>query len=96
MAIVQVLRNGQITLPIEIRRALNLKRGSFLDIKLKGKAVLLVPQTVTDEEGLKRKVSEVINRVRAKNKNIPPEEIEEDIAAAVKAVRAKKQDEATC
>jgi AbrB family looped-hinge helix DNA binding protein len=90
MATVQILRNGQITLPVELRRALKLERGEFLDVRLQGKKVVLTPQTLTTEEEIRKKVSEVVEGIRNKNKNFSAKEIEKDVAKALKATRIPK------
>lgn len=92
ISMVQILRNGQITLPIEIRRFLKLERGGFLNIKLKNNQVLLTPQTITDEAVVaKDRFFTTINKIREKNKDIPLEEIEKAVNEAVLAIRSGKE-----
>lgn len=89
MATVQILMNGQITLPVNIRRALKLQQGSFLDIQLKDNEIVLVPKILVDEAEIIRNASLATANIREKNKDISSEQIEKDIAEAIKAIRAE-------
>jgi AbrB family looped-hinge helix DNA binding protein len=48
MALVRMLRGGQVTLPAEARKALKLKEGDYLDLELTERGVLLKPVAVVD------------------------------------------------
>src|SRR5690242_17089390 len=48
MALVRVLRGGQVTLPAEARKVLKLKDGDYLDLELTERGVLLKPVAVVD------------------------------------------------
>src|SRR5689334_24685506 len=48
MALVRMLRGGQVTLPAEARKALKLKKGDYLDLELTERGVLLKPVAVVD------------------------------------------------
>ncbi len=91
MPTVQLLMNGRIALPTKIMEALKLKRGSFLDVKLRGDEIVLTPQTLTDEKEIDENAARAIESIREKNKNIPLVEVERDVAEAVKAVRKSKE-----
>src|SRR5436190_1101839 len=48
MALVRMLRGGQVTLPAEARKALKLKEGDYLDLEVTERGVLLKPVAVVD------------------------------------------------
>ena len=45
MAIAKVSEKGQLTLPAEIRKKLNIKTGSYLRIAILGEEIRLIPQS---------------------------------------------------
>jgi len=49
MPAVQILRNGQITLPAQIRQALNVKEGDYLEIKIKNGLIYLTPKKLVNK-----------------------------------------------
>ncbi len=50
MQTVQILRNGQITLPAKIRRLLSLKHGDYLEPEIKNKFIVLKPKKLIDSD----------------------------------------------
>src|SRR5689334_21609995 len=48
MALVRMLRGGQVTLPAEARKALKLKEGDYLDLEVTERGMLLKPVAVLD------------------------------------------------
>ena len=50
MALVKLLRGGQLTLPAEARRALKLKEGDYLEAEVVNGGVLLRPVAVVGRE----------------------------------------------
>lgn len=91
MSIVRLLRSGQVTLPTKIREALDLKAGTFLEVGLKGKSIVITPKKLTDKDEAKERIFSLVDKVWKKNKDINPDEVEALVEEAVKAVR-KKQD----
>jgi AbrB family looped-hinge helix DNA binding protein len=47
MPLVKVKDKAQITLPAKLRRALHIQEGDYLEAKLEGNTVVLVPQKIT-------------------------------------------------
>jgi len=47
MALVQVKRKAQITLPVRVRRELGIEEGDYLEAKVEGRRVVLIPQSIT-------------------------------------------------
>ena len=93
MALMRVRRMAQLTLPAEIRRALNVQEGDYLEAKVVKNGVLLKPVAVVERE----RAWERMTRAASQVKDLKPsskEEIaaeEERIAAVVKEFRRKKK-----
>lgn len=64
MALVKVIRNGQITLPAEARKALRLKEGDCLEAEVVEGEVRLKPVAVVDRETVWRRIREAQASVR--------------------------------
>ncbi len=88
MPTVQLKINGQMTLPVKIRRALGLDQGSFLDVQLREGQIVLTPQALVKKAEIRKKAYEATERIRERNKDIPLKEIERDVTEAVKTVRS--------
>ncbi|MGH7059383.1 MAG: AbrB/MazE/SpoVT family DNA-binding domain-containing protein [Stellaceae bacterium] len=50
MTLVRVRRMAQLTLPAEVRRALNVKEGDYLDAEIVDEGVLLKPVAVVERD----------------------------------------------
>jgi AbrB family looped-hinge helix DNA binding protein len=65
MALVRMLRGGQLTLPAEIRKALGIKEGDYLDLRVTNKGdVALKPVTVVDGAEADRQLERILGRVK--------------------------------
>lgn len=64
MTLVKVIRNGQITLPAEARKALRLKEGDYLDAEVIDGELRLKPVSVVDRKAAWRGVREAQASVR--------------------------------
>ena len=62
MSLVKVIRNGQITLPAEARKALRLKEGDDLEAQVVEGEVRLKPAAVVDREAAWKRVMEIVNQ----------------------------------
>jgi AbrB family looped-hinge helix DNA binding protein len=93
MSLVRVRRLAQITLPAEMRRALNVQEGDYLEAEIVDDGVLLKPVAVVERERAWQRIAEVKSRVRDLNPS-PGQtaaEAEEEIAEAVKEFRRTKK-----
>ena len=63
MALVRMLRGGQVTLPAEVRKALNVTEGDYLDLEVTDGAVTLKPVTVVDRAEADRQLDAILSRV---------------------------------
>jgi len=61
MPLVKVLRGGQITMPKELRKVLEIKEGDILEVQMEKNKVVLKPKILVD-----RDVLEAIKTVRSK------------------------------
>jgi AbrB family looped-hinge helix DNA binding protein len=89
MALMRVRRLAQLTLPAEVRRALNVKEGDYLEAHIVKDGVLLKPVAVVERKRAWEKIEKVMSRVRDRKPN-PKEDVtaeEERIAQEVKAYR---------
>ena len=90
MALVRMLRGGQVTLPAEARKALKLSEGDYLDLEVAGGTVTLRPVTVVDRAEADRQLDAILSRVKYVGPEPPPEEEIMDLAAdEARAVRAE-------
>ncbi len=87
MPLVKVIRNGQITIPKGLRATLGIQEGDFLEIKLKGRQMVVIPKVAIDKELAREKFFRVVNEIRASVKDADPEEIAKEIDEAVQTAR---------
>ena len=87
MSVVKLLRRGQITLPAEIRKALELGEGDYREAELVASAVVLVPRSPLDREQAWKRLIRIIERPKWRGPVAEPgedelrEEVVEDIHA---------------
>ncbi len=48
-SLAKVTRNGQITLPSEVRRALEIEEGDLIEVEIEGDRVMLTPKRLVDK-----------------------------------------------
>src|SRR4051794_37230940 len=61
MALVKLLRGGQLTLPAEARRALHLADGDYLEAELVEGGVMLKPVAVVDRAAAWKRLMEIVD-----------------------------------
>jgi len=91
MALVRMLRGGQVTLPAEARKALKISEGDYLDLEVSDGAVTLKPVTVIDRAEADRQLDAILSRVKYIGPEPPPSEdqVMDMAAEEVRAVRAR-------
>ena len=89
MALVRLLRGGQVTLPAELRQKLKLAQGDYLEAEMVENGVLLKPVSVVERERTWQRVLEAPKSVRyiGPQPRPSPEEEEQMIFEAVEASR---------
>jgi AbrB family looped-hinge helix DNA binding protein len=97
MTLMRVRRAAQLTLPAEVRQALNVKEGDFLDAQIVKDGVLLKPVSVTGRDAERRRAWEEIKEIMSRVKDLAPNpnqtitEAEEEIAQEVMAMRREER-----
>ena len=91
MPIVKIGRSRQITIPKKLFDALALKEGDYVEVERRGNRIILTPKLLLDREEAKAELFKLIDRIRKRNEDLKPEEVEEIIAEALEEVRAKKR-----
>jgi AbrB family looped-hinge helix DNA binding protein len=69
MALVKVLRNGQITVPKGVRKVLGIKEGDVLEVALGKTGVVLKPKALIDKQSIlskkgEKKIKEALDAYR--------------------------------
>ena len=94
MAVVRIEERYQVTIPVDIRRELNLEVGDLLEIEAKDGVITLKPITAagSERERAWKRLESVLDRVHLKMKDISisEEEVEKDVLEAIRAVRGLK------
>jgi AbrB family looped-hinge helix DNA binding protein len=97
MTLMRVRRAAQLTLPAEVRQALNVKEGDFLDAQIVKDGVLLKPVSMTGRDAERHRAWEEIKEIMARVKDLAPNpnqtvtEAEEEIAEEVMAMRREER-----
>jgi AbrB family looped-hinge helix DNA binding protein len=93
MALMRVRRLAQLTLPAEVRRALNVQEGDFLEAEVVKDGVLLKPVSIVQRKRAWKRIEEITSRVRDLNPDPTKsnQEEEEEIAEMVKEYRRSKK-----
>jgi AbrB family looped-hinge helix DNA binding protein len=89
MTLMRVRRAAQLTLPSDIRQALNVKEGDYLEASVTPEGVLLKPVSVVQRERAWQRIKEITSQV-VDTQSDPKKDItaeEERIAEEVKAFR---------
>jgi AbrB family looped-hinge helix DNA binding protein len=93
MTLMRVRRAAQLTLPADIRQALNVQEGDYLEASVTPEGVLLKPVAVVQRERAWQRIKEITGQVvdtqPDPNENVTEEE--ERIAAEVKAHRRARK-----
>jgi AbrB family looped-hinge helix DNA binding protein len=93
MTLMRVRRMAQLTLPAEVRRALNVQEGDFLEATIVNEGVLLKPVAMVERDRAWERIADLKSRVR----DLKPDptksdtEAEEEIAEMVKEFRRTKK-----
>jgi AbrB family looped-hinge helix DNA binding protein len=93
MALMPVRRLAQLTLPAEIRRALNVQEGDYLEAKVVKNGVLLQPVAVVERQRAWQRMMRAASQVKEINPD-PNQDMtakEEEIAEMVKEYRRQKK-----
>ncbi len=94
MSLVKVVRNGQVTIPKQIREKLGIKEGDILEVEPIETGVLFKPKEVVDRGDALQAFSRGLERLRSgfsdKLRNMDDAEIDTLIEEAIQAIRKGK------
>jgi AbrB family looped-hinge helix DNA binding protein len=91
MALMRVRAAAQLTLPADVRKALNIKEGDYLETEIVDGGVLLKPVALVDRKDAWRRIQSITAKVRnlKPRRGEDPAAVEQWIADQVKAHRRK-------
>ena len=87
---VRVQEKGQVTIPRQIRKKLNLKRGDLVVFVETEAGVIVKPASVIAEDALRAEVTAVVRSVREKFKDYSADEIDSMVEDAIREARGKR------
>lgn len=92
MTLMRVRRAAQLTLPADVRQALNVQEGDYLEARIVKGGVLLKPVSVVERKRAWKRIEKTVANVKDKNANPDADNrIEEEaIAEAVKDYRRER------
>jgi AbrB family looped-hinge helix DNA binding protein len=74
MALMRVRRLAQLTLPAEVRRALNVQEGDYLEAKIVKDGVLLKPVAMVERKRAWQRIKKIASRVKERRRD-PQEDV---------------------
>src|ERR671926_1644462 len=85
-ALVKIIRNGQMTLPANVRQALRVHDGDYVELALREGRVELRPVAVISRDEADRKLEEILGRVKYVGPTPPPsaDELASEIADIIR------------
>ena len=89
MPFVRVLRGGQITMPKELRKVLEIKEGDILEVQMEKNKVILKPKVLVDKDQAWARLHQIMAKVGKRHSKISEKEVDSDILEAIKTVRSK-------
>jgi len=89
MPFVKVLRGGQITMPKELRKVLEIKEGDILEVQMEKNKVVLKPKILMDKDQAWKRLNKVMANVGKRHRKTSEKEEESDVLEAIKTVRSK-------
>ena len=89
MSFVKVLRGGQITMPKELRKVLEIKEGDILEVQMEKNKVVLKPKVLVDKNQAWERLNQVMAKVGKRHGKSSEKEVESDVLDAIKTVRSK-------
>jgi AbrB family looped-hinge helix DNA binding protein len=94
MPLVKVVRNGQVTIPKEIREKLGIKEGDFLEVQPTDQGVFFKTKAIVDKGDALKAFSRAFEKLQAgvsdKIKGLDEKELAAILEEAIQAVRRPK------
>lgn len=76
MPLIKVIRNGQVTLPVSIRKVLQVVDGDYLEAEVVDGTVVLRPKAVVDRDGAWRELNKIVSKPKWVGQGPEPSEDE--------------------
>ena len=93
ISLIRIVRNGQITLPAEVRKTLMVKEGDYLEASLVNGKVVLTLVSVIDRDKTDQNLDEVLSRVKYVGPQPAPSE-EEILSNVVDIIHQMRRENA--
>ena len=93
MYLVKIIRHGQITLPVQLRKALNLKEGTYLEARLEEDRIVLKPVIPLEREEVVEKLLKLLDKVQSRTEEVGEEEIEREIMEVIQEIRKGRRND---
>lgn len=87
---VRIQEKGQVTIPRQIRKKLNLKRGDLVVFVETDEGVIVKPASVIVDDTLRAEVTAIVRSVREKFKGYSADEIDSLVEDAIRETRGKR------
>ena len=93
-SLIKVTRNGQVTLPAELRKALQVQEGDYIAAETRDGGVYLKPISVIDREETDRRLTEILSRATYTGPEPLPslDELTGDIANIIHDMRREQNE----
>jgi len=91
MALMRVRRAAQLTLPSDLRRALNVKEGDYLEARILKDGVLLRPVSVVERKRAWSEIERVTSHVRDRNSKRRETNISKENAIAREVMASRRK-----
>ena len=90
MPLVKVIRNGQITLPKQLRESLGIREGDLLEVKSGKSGLIITPKVVIDRDDARERFFGMVDEIRGRGKGADAGEVAQEVDEAVRARRKAK------
>ncbi|MFQ5796690.1 MAG: AbrB/MazE/SpoVT family DNA-binding domain-containing protein [Candidatus Bipolaricaulia bacterium] len=87
MPLVKIKDRYQVTIPAKFREALGVQIGDYLEAELQDDKIVFTPKLLMDKETAWNMVRTVLDRVHAKIGDVDEAQVEQEVSAAIEAVR---------
>jgi len=89
MPTIKILRNGQLTLPAKLRKALDLKEGDLLNAELEKDKIVLKPLTVIERDKIRKRFFQLVEENWKKNKDLDQGKVEKIVKEELEKIRKR-------
>ena len=91
MAVMRILKHGQITIPKEFREVLGLEGGDLAEVELQGEQVVITPKKLVEKPAHSR-LAALLEEVHSQNEGVTEEEVVKYATEAIAELRREKRE----